>query len=190
MACTSQSESKDRQSMIDNIIKPKSRLKKLVFNCARIKAIIFNQTREKFALLWCNVAKEVEVDQMDFEILSEYCSSKENDPLHNQGFSIYNSTSLKEIFCFNKTRYQIAGVKDFTIRQMSMLYDTQRFAMVFECKPKQVYFFDLDHQRAKAPIDSIINLNHNQVSVNIEEASSHDFKLLDIFKPEYKTPDE
>ena len=96
-----------------------------------------------FALIWCNVPKEVEVDVMDFEIMQGYCESQANHPMMNQGFTLCDAVSLKEKFTFNQSKFKIPGIKDFTIRDMSMLFDTNRFAIVFETKPKQVYFFDL-----------------------------------------------
>lgn len=56
-------------------MRPRQQPKKLILNTRRIKKLVFNQSMSTFALVWCNVPKEVEVDVVDYEIMKGYCDS-------------------------------------------------------------------------------------------------------------------
>lgn len=90
----------------------------------------------QFALIWINMPKEVEVAHSDYETLKDYCESPANDPAMNQGFTLYDAVSLKEVFSFNQAAYKVPGLKDYTIRDLALLFETQRVAIVFDHRPK------------------------------------------------------
>lgn len=74
---------------------------KLLINSKRIKKFVFNQDRSLFAIIWCNIPKEIMVDKADYEALKEYCESQANHPKMNEGFTLYDSVTLKKVFSFN-----------------------------------------------------------------------------------------
>lgn len=117
--------------------------KKLLINSKRIKKLVFNQDKSQFAILWCNIPKHIEVDYNDYESLKDYCESQANHPKMNEGFTLYDSTSLKQVFSFNQSQFRVPSIRNYTIRDISLLYKAQKVALVFEQKPNQVWFFDL-----------------------------------------------
>jgi len=84
---------------------------------------VFNQTKTQFAFVWCNVAKEVEIELSEFQILKDYCDSQANSPMMNQGFSLYNAASMKQVMSFNQSSFRIAGLKSYTIIDISLLFE-------------------------------------------------------------------
>ena len=83
------------------------------------------------------------MDYKDYEGLKEYCASQANHPKMNEGFTLYDATSLKQMFSFNQSQFRIQSIRNYTIRDISLLYKTRKVALVFEQKPTQVWFFDL-----------------------------------------------
>lgn len=61
----------------------------------------------------------------------------------NEGFTLYDATSLKQIFSFNQSQFRVPSIRNYTIRDISLLYKAKKVALVFEQKPTQVWFFDL-----------------------------------------------
>ena len=97
---------------------------KLLINSKRIKRFVFNQDRTQFAILWCNIPKEIYVDQTDYESLKEHCDSQANHAKMNEGFTLYDAVSLKQIFSFNQSQFRILSIRNYTIRDLSLMYKT------------------------------------------------------------------
>lgn len=141
----SSAEKKDKSSLLSDLFKSKNQTGQLMLNIKRVKKLVFNQEKTQFALIWCNQPKEVDTNEKNYELLKEYCQSQANDPKMNQGFTLYDALTLKPVFVFNKNMFNIAGLKDYTIMDLSLFFETQRAVIVFEKQPKKVYFFDFNN---------------------------------------------
>ena len=42
----------------------------------------------------------------------------------NEGFTLYDSVSLKQIFSFNQSEFRILSIRNYTIRDISLMYKT------------------------------------------------------------------
>ena len=70
-------------------------------------------------------------------------------PVH-QGFSLYDSQTLQEVLDFSNhesilLKYNIkVNRQNIALNHLALLFKTPMYAMVFENKPNQVEFYDID----------------------------------------------
>ena len=109
------------------------------------------------------------VDKTDYNALKEYCESQANHPKMNEGFTLYDSVSLKKVFSFNQSEFKILSIRNYTIRDLSLMYKTHKVAVVFEQKPRELWFFDL--RKVESPHSATMDKNFND-SIRIEDSGT------------------
>ena len=102
----------------------------------------------------------------------------------NQGFTLYDAQTLKPVFNFNKKEFKIAGLKDYTIMDLSLLFETQRAVIVFDKQPKKVYFFDFINIRSP-----MVSRNTDE-EIEEKERKQGQLNLNDMFEFNEYTKDE
>lgn len=110
------------------------------------------------------------VDKADYEALKDYCSSQANHPKMNEGFTLYDSVSLKKVFSFNQSEFKILSIRNYTIRDLSLMYKTHKVAVVFEQKPRELWFFDL--RKVEAPPVHSSGWGTDEHGIKIEESGT------------------
>ena len=71
------------------------------------------------------------------------------------------------------------SIRNYTIRDISLLYKAKKVALVFEQKPTQVWFFDLRKvEDAKDPMDAVITSGKPEVreTPKLEDPDAYDEK--------------
>ena len=133
-------------------LKEEEYLKNIIMtrNIKRIKNIVLNQNKSRFALIWENCKQKVVIDntihKFDYESALKFYKA-DQEPY--SGFTIFDSQTLKEIVDFTPVsmteKYQMKLIhQSFETKYVSLLYCTGLVAIVFAERPQQVEFYELD----------------------------------------------